>query len=462
MSNTDEQVAQFVATTGCDADQAAFLLEASHGDYQAAVQMYYDSHPSEAARTSATQTAVPARPPAPAAPASAAAAGRQRRGFSILSLPLRLLATGIGVVTSVMQMTFTIASFVGDRVLPATVMQAARGMVRAALAATADHPEPRDQARQFTQQFAAKYGDSRPQWVEESWRQAATLAHQQFKFLLVYLHSPEHEDTDNYVRNVLCSPEVVEYVNQQFVCWGGDVRKPDAFNLSGRLNISTYPCVALLAFSGSRTKLVTAAQGRVQKQQLMSALQRAVDDQGMLLMAERLEQEEREMSRRLLAEQNAEYEASLAADREREARRQEEQRKVEEATRHTAMEEARARAEAEAVEQRRLQAIASITARRQEKAASLPAEPAAGTPGIATIRVRLPDGKNQQRRFEPGTTAQVLYDWVDSLEGFDSLKYSLVSAFPKKVFQRSEAAETLESAGLVPQGALFVQVHDDE
>lgn len=121
------------------------------------------------------------------------------------------------------------------------------------------------------------------------------------------------------------------------------------------------------------------------------------------------------------------------------------------------------RAEEEAAEQRRLQAAASIAARRQHKAASLPPEPAAGTPGIATIRVRLPDGLNHQRRFEPAATIRTLYDWVDSLEGFDSLSYSLVCAFPKRVFEvEQDAAVTLEAAGLVPQGALFVQVHDDE
>jgi FAS-associated factor 2 len=50
-----------------------------------------------------------------------------------------------------------------------------------------------------------------------------------------------------------------------------------------------------------------------------------------------------ELSRRLLAEQNAEYEASLAADREREARRQEEARKAEEDAKQRAEEEARVR-----------------------------------------------------------------------------------------------------------------------
>lgn len=49
------------------------------------------------------------------------------------------------------------------------------------------------------------------------------------------------------------------------------------------------------------------------------------------------------MSRRLLEEQNAEYEASLAADREREARRQELQRQAEEEERQRALQEAQAR-----------------------------------------------------------------------------------------------------------------------
>jgi hypothetical protein len=57
--------------------------------------------------------------------------------------------------------------------------------------------------------------------------------------------------------------------------------------------VSTYPCVALLAFSGQRTKLVALVQGRVRAPELLAALRRAVNEQGMLLMAEQLEQEER-------------------------------------------------------------------------------------------------------------------------------------------------------------------------
>lgn len=171
------------------------------------------------------------------------------------------------------------------------------GLVHSLLAITAEPPAAAAQAAEFIAAFTAQYGDTHPAWVATSWREAATAAHADFKFLFVYLHAPEHEDTDTYVRNTLCSPEVVAYVNSHFVSWGGNVQQPDAFNLAGRLNVSTYPCVALLAFSGSRTKLVAAAQGNVQPQQLLAALRRAVDEQEVMLTAERLEQEERVSSR---------------------------------------------------------------------------------------------------------------------------------------------------------------------
>lgn len=168
------------------------------------------------------------------------------------------------------------------------------GLVRSFAAITAEAPDPAAQAEQFIAAFTAQYGDGiHPAWVATSWREAAAAAHAEFKFLLVYLHSPEHENTDTYVRTVLCNPEVVEYVNSHFVSWAGNVQQPDAFNLAGRLNVSTYPCVALLAFSGTRTKLVAAAQGNVQPQQLLAALRRAVEEQEVMLTAERLEQEER-------------------------------------------------------------------------------------------------------------------------------------------------------------------------
>ena len=41
------------------------------------------------------------------------------------------------------------------------------------------------------------------------------------------------QDTDQFCRNILCSPELIDLVQQQFVCWGGDVRCSDAYAVSG-------------------------------------------------------------------------------------------------------------------------------------------------------------------------------------------------------------------------------------
>jgi hypothetical protein len=164
------------------------------------------------------------------------------------------------------------------------------------LALAAEPPEASQQVAAFIAEFEAAYGGSgvrHPAWVAANWRDAATTAHRAFKFLLVYLHSPEHEDTDAFAREVLCCPEVVAYVDEHFVAWGGSIRAPDAFSLSGRLNVSTYPCIALLAFSGSRTKLVAAAQGALRPRQLLAMLRRVQEEQSVMLTAERLEQEER-------------------------------------------------------------------------------------------------------------------------------------------------------------------------
>lgn len=37
------------------------------------------------------------------------------------------------------------------------------------------------------------------------------------------------QDTDAYCHDTLCAPELVAYVNQHFLCWGGDLRRSDAF-----------------------------------------------------------------------------------------------------------------------------------------------------------------------------------------------------------------------------------------
>lgn len=59
---------------------------------------------------------------------------------------------------------------------------------------------------------------------------------------------PVLQDTETFCRDTLCSPGLVEYVNQTFLCWGGDIQRSDAFRWgpagvgSGRGAGSRPPC----------------------------------------------------------------------------------------------------------------------------------------------------------------------------------------------------------------------------
>lgn len=46
------------------------------------------------------------------------------------------------------------------------------------------------------------------------------------------------QDTNSFCRDVICDPDVVQYVNDSFVSWGGDIRRPDAFMV--RLSITAH------------------------------------------------------------------------------------------------------------------------------------------------------------------------------------------------------------------------------
>lgn len=65
------------------------------------------------------------------------------------------------------------------------------------------------------------------------------------------------------------------------------------------------------------------------------------------------------------------------------------------------------RAEKEAVEQRKADLASALQQRKANQKAALQAEPVAGTPNTAAIRIRLPDGSTAQRRFLADEPLQV-------------------------------------------------------
>ena len=61
--------------------------------------------------------------------------------------------------------------------------------------------------------------------------QAVSQARQDLKFLLVYLHSPAHQDTPIFCREVLCSQQLIDFVGDQLLVWGVSVHSEEGVRL---------------------------------------------------------------------------------------------------------------------------------------------------------------------------------------------------------------------------------------
>lgn len=315
----------------------------------------------------------------------------------------------------------------------------------------------------FKRDFQAKYGaNNTPNFVEASHKDALMMAQGELKFLFVYLHSPSHDEVPAFCRDVLASPAVASFLNDNFVSWAGDIRRTDAFQLAAGIAPSTFPYVALLSSVNSRVSLVMTCEGAVTADRLLSLLANALENSEATMQQARNHRAEQDSNRRIREEQDAAFMESLAADA---AREEAATAAAAEADRARAEEEAAARREAEEAESARRaeeDRQAAIERRREEKAAALAQEPEAGT-GVCKVGMRLPDGSRKERRFLSSAQVSEVFDFVDTLEGVSTLMhYSLVSNFPRRVFKRNtDTALSLVDAGLHPQAMLFVQSEDE-
>lgn len=460
----NEVVSQFVSLTNCSDTEASFYLEAANYNLDRAVAMFYDQAPQALQHRSTAAAATQRLPQAVAPPQSAAhRPRRQRRGLfqRLVQLPLMALGAGVKVIVEVVCFGYSCTTSIGSIVLPRSFTRTLQGATQMLLQGNR-YEDPPQSAATFKQMLQQRYGANCPDFLETSWQDAAVQAHRQYKFLFVYLHSPEHEDTDEFCRQTLCDPDFVQYVNSTFLCWGGDIRKSDPFTFSSQLHVAHYPYIALLSGSNERTKKVASSEGLAPPSHIMQMLQPAVEEHGAQLVADQADHNERQLNRRLREEQDAEYQRSLLADQEREKQRVAEREAQEEQQRAAQQAQDAERAEQEAAEKKKTDLASALQQRKANKKAGLQAEPPAGSSNTAAIRIRLPDGSTAQRRFLADQPLQVVYDFVDSLEQLTSMTYSLATTFPKVIYGSDKLQQTISQLNLVPQAVMLVQPHDDD
>jgi hypothetical protein len=135
---------------------------------------------------------------------------------------------------------------------------------------------PELDTRKFIAEFELKVNANHPNFVDRSYQSAVALAYRESKFLLVYIHSPMHEDTEKFCNQVLCSQNVIRFLDNNLITWAGRIWDPEAYSLSSQLRASTFPFVALLVCQSER---VVHVADRFQGRKIMNFVDTLIYDQ---------------------------------------------------------------------------------------------------------------------------------------------------------------------------------------
>ncbi|KUL85600.1 hypothetical protein ZTR_08014 [Talaromyces verruculosus] len=269
---------------------------------------------------------------------------------------------------------------------------------------------PKDTAARFIREFEEEYGSHSLPFLENGYNMALEKAHQELKFLVVVLLSPEHDDMNGWVKETLLSRQVVEYINDpnnQILLWGGNVQDSEAYQVANSLRCTKFPFASVIVHTPNVGSTAMSNIGRIpgntNPSEFLTKLRTAISQNKEPLDRVRARRTEQQASRTLRQEQDSAYERSLAQDRERARQRRE-------------AEAARQRAEAEeaarlAMEEKR---AADLEQWKQWRAQNLAPEPEG--PDAIRVSIRLPSGERVIRKFAPDADLEEVYAFVECYE----------------------------------------------
>ncbi|KAI7738133.1 hypothetical protein M8C21_014542 [Ambrosia artemisiifolia] len=443
MSDTANKIAQFQSITGLqDTDLCTEILSAHNWNLDQAISTITSTH----------QPPDPQPIPFIEQPPNNQHVGPPNLAWKLITLPISIVSASLGLVSGAVGLgLWVVGGVLSYSFNMIGLSNSSARLVSVSNAVT--------EAREFVLQFEREYGDRRHvSFVEEGFMDALERSRREFKLLFVYLHSPDHPDTPRFCEGCLCDEVLVEFVNENFVAWGGSIRGSEGFKMSNSLKADRFPfCAVVMAATNQRIALLQQVEGPKSPEEMLTILQRVLEESAPVLVTARLDAEERRNNIRLREEQDAAYQAALEADQARERQRREEEERLEreaaEAERkQKEEEEARERAAIEAAEKE-----AKLIKLREEKYLSLGPEPEKG-PDVTQVLVRLPNGERKGRRFHSSATIQSLYDFVDSSGTLEIGSYTLVTNFPRVLYGPDKLSLSLEQVGLHPQASLFVEM----
>ncbi|GAB6018656.1 FAS-associated factor 2 [Chamberlinius hualienensis] len=309
--------------------------------------------------------------------------------------------------------------------------------------------DPVEDVVNFISSYESKYGAAHPVFYQGTYSQVLNDAKKELKFLLVYLHSEDHQDTDEFCSITLANPDVITYINQNMLFWTCSVSTAEGFRVSQALRENTYPFLAVVVLRENRMTVVARIEGAAQPQELIQRLQTALHDNEASLIAARAERHERTLNQTIRQQQDEAYLESLKADQEKDRKKLAEQQQREEAERLLK--------EREMQEIERLLEIQNL---KRKLVNEIPPEPSPDDPSAVKILIKLPNGTRLERRFSKDLSLKYLYNFVfchdESPDNFE-----IVTNFPRRVLacqpnHSSHDPPSFTEAGLGRSEMLFV------
>ena len=324
---------------------------------------------------------------------------------------LRILFAPLTITWSLFKAAFSFLAWLPQSLrLPFFATTIRRGLGRAS---SASATLPKEAAQRFRREFEEVYGSHGLPFFEGGQAQALDAAKRDIKFLLMVLVSPEHDDTDNFIRNTLLAPEVVSFITDaenNIIIWGGNVSDPEAHQVASEYSVVEYPfsCLVCLTPKEGSTRMGTIKRcsGPMSASVYLGELRNAINKYAPELAGVRAEKAAQEHARNLRSEQDSAYERSLARDRER-ARQRREAEAAAAAAEKRALEEAEAAARLEELRRQW----------RKWRATTIAPEPT--DKNSVRLAINMPPSSGAGRiirRFSGETTIEELYAFVECVD----------------------------------------------
>ncbi|KAL0341453.1 UNVERIFIED_CONTAM: Plant UBX domain-containing protein 10 [Sesamum calycinum] len=291
----------------------------------------------------------------------------------------------------------------------------------------------------FLASFEQQYGTMHPFFYACRFMDALKIAQDEHKFMFMYIHAPEHPFTPAFCRETLCSEVVVQFLDANFVCWGGLAGRGEGLQMASALNVSSFPfCAVVAPAAGDNLAVLQQMEGPLSPAELVEILQRTMEEQGLAFGSGRAKQEEkRQADRRLREEQDVAYVAALQKDQEKERLKK------------NSNPDHKVKPKPEKPKE---------TSVRKQPTSQKP-ETSEGKKAEATqILIRFPNGERREHSFLSTDKIQEIYRYIDSLGLVGVGNYRLISNFPRKVYGADQMGMSLKDAGLHPKASLFLEL----